>query len=537
MSADADNRIYVRVVSQVSLTVTGENIFRELQERVLKWGFDPQRNLKGIPDGAWDGETFDIDADNSERAAAIKLDDPKYWAFRLSERLKDTNRIWTTEVGIAELQPNEAAFGCRLVCSHRGMWDAVPRSIPNFVRGIAFTQNARLDGRLTSAEPWIVDSEEAVDELVSFLQAPTRNHPVVVFSLPEDSGDTEETIIPVIPFLRRTVGYVHTVIITSDGSFALTDRLGREFSVYRQAVRTFNPGFQPGSDLSTDHPVATAARIQGWPDTEEGSFTEFLVHQSLRLTRTRDVLERKHPPFHQVKRIAAEQARRIARASGQDDTELLMLAEEELKAAKQEAQTSLEMAIDADAEKEQALTEVQQTKASYMALQARLKGLQAQLAQGEKEDNRIPDSLEDIEKWAVENLSGEVELHEKALKAAKESDFKDTELVYNALLMMRDLYVPMRRDGGIELVNKFDQRLAELGLENSPCFAQDNKAKNFGGAYFVRYQSSKRELDWHLKGSNSRDGRRGFRMYYFWDAESSRVVVGYFPGHLRNDIT
>src|SRR5258707_10336809 len=53
----------------------------------------------------------------------------------------------------------------------------------------------------------------------------------------------------------------------------------------------------------------------------------------------------------------------------------------------------------------------------------------------------------------------------------------------------------------------FDQRLAELGLENTPCFAQDNKAKQFGGAYFVRYQESSRELDWHLKGSNNRDGR------------------------------
>jgi len=128
-------------------------------------------------------------------------------------------------------------------------------------------------------------------------------------------------------------------------------------------------------------------------------------------------------------------------------------------------------------------------------------------------------------------------LHPKAIKAARDSDFQDVPLVYSALLMMRDLYVPMRRIGGIERKKAFEQRLAELGLEHTPCFVQENKAKNFGGAYFVRYQESTRELDWHLKGSNSRDGRLSFRLYYFWDAETARVVVGYLPGHLKNDIT
>ena len=530
------NRIFVQIASQVSLRVTGD-VFRELQTRVLKWGFDPTRNLRGIPDGAWDGESFEIDSDNSERAEGIKIDSPKYWAFRLSERLKDTSRIWTTEVGIGQINSNEAVFGCRLICSQRGMSEVIPRSIPKFVRGITFTQKAKLDSRFTSSEAWAVNDEDDVDELVDFLQAPRRNHPVVVFALPEGSNNLDETIVPVGPFIRRTTGYVHTAIVTSDASFALTNRLGREFSVYRQAVRTYNPGFEPDADLSSDHPVATAQRVQGWQDTGQESFIDFLVQQTLRLTRPRDVLEREHPSFQQVKRIAAEQARNQAQAAGGSDTELLQLAEQELHAAKQETQSSLELAINADAEKEQALAELRQTKASYMALQARLKGLQTQIARGEGQSTRAPDNFEDLENWARENLSGDVELHEKAIKAARESDFKDTKLVYDSLLMMRDLYVPMRRQGGIEKKNTFEQRLAELGLENTPCFAQENKAKNFGGAYFVRYQGSTREMDWHLKGSNSRDGRLAFRMYYFWDAETARVVIGYFPGHLKNDIS
>ena len=280
-----EDRIYVRVSSQISLAVCGESIFRGLQKRVLKWAFSPERNLGAIPEGAWDGETFVIDRENSERAAARKLENPKYWAFRLIERLKDkdANRIWTTEVGIGERQSNQVAFGCRVICSQRGLQD-VPRSIPNFVRGIAFTQQATLDGRPTSAKPWIIDNEDAVDRLVRFLRSTDRNHPVVVFALPEYSSDPDETIIPVKPFIRRTVGYVHTAIITSAASFALTDRLGREFSVYRQAVRTYNPRFEPDSDHPTDHPVASAARIQVWQYTEGDRCDEAT---NLRLSRDR----------------------------------------------------------------------------------------------------------------------------------------------------------------------------------------------------------------------------------------------------------
>ncbi len=534
---NSDDRISVRLTSQISLTISGEMIFRRLQERVLKWAFDPKRNLRGIPDGAWEGETFEIDTDDSERVAAIKLDTPKYWAFRLSERLKDVNRVWTTEVGIAQRQENEAVFGCRLICSQKGSQEEIPRSIPTFVRGIAFTQKALLDGRYTSADPWIIDDETAADELAQFIQSPHRKHPIVVFSLPEGSSNTNETAIPVNSFIRRTAGYVHVAVITSDASFVLTDILGREFSVYRQAVRTYNPTVSLDSDLSSDHPVATASRIQGW-NTEEGEpFVDFLVQQTLRPTRPRDALEQEQPPFQQIKRIAAEQARARAAADGHSDAELLAFAASETLAAKQEAQASLDQAVNEEAEKERALATLRQTQASYMALQARLASLQEKLVARSKADDMLPASLDEIEAWARDNLSGDVELHERAIKAVRKSNFQKPTFIYQVLLMMRDFYVPMRRRGGNELKTAFDQRRLELGLDNSPCFAQENKAQNFGGAYFVKYLGARRELDWHLKGNDARNERFGFRMYYFWDAETSRVVVGYMPGHLENDIT
>ncbi|NRC53009.1 hypothetical protein [Neoaquamicrobium sediminum] len=291
---------------------------------------------------------FEIDQDNSEHAEAVRLDEPRYWAFRLQERLKDTARIWTTEVGIAERSPREVVFGCRLICSQRGNVEPVPRSIPTFVRGIVYTQDAYLDGRYIGSEPWIVDAQEDVDELIKFLGAAHRNHPVVVFSLPEGSSDVEQTAIRVRPFFRRTVGFVHTVVLTSAAAFRLSDEIGREFSVYRQAIRTYNPGFDPRTHLPTDHPLATAPRIAEWGDGGDSDFTDFLVEQSLRITRPRDVLEKEQPSFQSVKRIAVHRARESVSAGGGGEADLLQLAEEELRAAKQEAETSLELALTAD---------------------------------------------------------------------------------------------------------------------------------------------------------------------------------------------
>lgn len=535
---EPDQRIHVRLVSQVSLTVTGVNIFRDVQERALKWLFDPKRNLRGIPSGAWEGESFEIDSDSSEKASAIKLENPKYWTARLSEHLKDPGRIWITEIGIAERSSDQVVFGCRVLCSQRGAPDSIPRSIPAFVRGIAFRLNAELDGRAQSAEPWVVGSAQDADELIALIESPRRRHPIVAFATPEDSDDEKDTVFPVSQFVRKTVGFVHSAVVLPEAAYRLTEVLGKDFSVYRQAVRTYYPNFDAAEDLSTDHPVATAPRVRQWSSDDGQTFQDFLVHQALRITRPRQELEHDFPPFHKVKRIAAELARESAATNGSASSEeLLILADEEIAAAKRQVDETLELLTEAEREREEALSRVREIQSSYLALQARVTSLQRRMEERSDQPSGYPSSLQELEGWAVQNLSGSVELADRALKAARESDFQNTALVFDALVLMRDFYVPMRREGGIDFKRAFEARLAELGLDNSKCFAQENKARNFGGEYFIKYQGEKRELDWHLKGSNSRDGRLGFRMYYFWDTETSRVIVGYLPGHLTNDGT
>jgi hypothetical protein len=122
------------------------------------------------------------------------------------------------------------------------------------------------------------------------------------------------------------------------------------------------------------------------------------------------------------------------------------------------------------------------------------------------------------------------------VRAAKKSDFEDVGLVYRALLLLRDYYVPMKRQGGLDRKQAYDQKCQRLGIEESRSFAGERYGEE-GEAYFIQYDGRRRALDLHLKGSNSREPRFGFRLYYFWDDVSQQVVVGWLPTHLPTRIS
>ncbi len=84
----------------------------------------------------------------------------------------------------------------------------------------------------------------------------------------------------------------------------------------------------------------------------------------------------------------------------------------------------------------------------------------------------------------------------------------------------------MRRDGSLVLKERWETGLRQLGLEFTPT---GGRAGEFPSDYFVTYLGRKTEIDMHLKGSNSRDPRYCFRIYFFWSNENKRAVVVDLP--------
>ena len=148
----------------------------------------------------------------------------------------------------------------------------------------------------------------------------------------------------------------------------------------------------------------------------------------------------------------------------------------------------------------------------------------------------VPDSFGELEQWSKEHLDGRVRLHPRAIGAAKKSAFEDVALAYRALLILHDRYVPMHLDGGNDKLTAYREALSGEGLKEEPTFA-GARAGEHGDAYFVRHGGRRRELERHLKGSNARDERRGFHLYFFWDERDREVVVGWLPTHLPTRIS
>lgn len=535
----------VRPVSQVVLHLRGtpgSDAFEIGRNVVVGW----LRNRAGrpLPPEAAKGESFELEEVGSQRTAAVAIDSPRYWAARLDDSDKDVpRRDWVTEVGIAELANKNAIFGTRLHCVTIGEDRPFDPSIPGFVRTIVERlPNVRVEGRTISLDPWIVQTDDDVEELVACITSRSRRLDVIVCALPEGSEDPTTATVRADQIHTRTIGSAHVAVITGPASFFLSDRVGKEFSVFRGAVRTYRPGFDASLDEPFRHPLALPNRIIDWPDGGRESYERFLIGQTLvRAASGRDV-DKQLPPFTEVRRVSAQLKLDSARSAGSSDADLFRLAEHEnegLREAMEKDRATYQGLVDQyEQERDLALEEAQQAQAANAHLRHRIRGLEERLKSQAPAASKIaiPKSLDDFESWCREHLSGAVEVHNRALQGIKKSRFQDVELIYKALLLLRDVYVPMKRDGGLDKKRLFERQCGELGLSEEATFSGERWGEE-GDTYKVRYAGRPRLLDRHLKKGNTKDERYCFRLYFFWDEDSEQVVVGWLPSHLDTRIT
>ncbi len=534
----------IHPISQVLLQLRGDDptrTFDTVRQQVLDW--IAHRAGRALPDHAWTGAAFELEEVGAQRVAAVVLTKPRYWAARIDDADKTVaQRTWVTEIGVAESPDKSVLFGTRLTCVTRGRDQSYARSIPAFVRRVAQPGVAWLEHWPVRKEPWLISTEGDVDSLVRLLRAP-RKVDVIVLSLPEDSVDPQDAVAPALDVHQRTWGVAHVAVITGPASFYPSDRLGKEFSVFRQAVRTYRPGFDPGRDEPYAHPLAMPLRIADWPNGGPVAYADFLINQSLARSVARSDAQESVPPFATIRQLAAQERLAAARQLVSSDKDLLEIAEDEIETLKaalaDEKKTAAELLKAAEEERDAALAAADSANARAGAMRYRIEALdQSRHARDdEAEPEVIPDSLDEIQEWCANNLAGSVEVHNRAFQGLKKSQFSDIGLIYRALLLLRDFYVPMRRYGGQEGKEAFEAKCRDLGIVETPTFSGEKWGEE-GDTYIVTVAGRPRLLERHLKkGGNTRDPRRCFRLYFFWDADSEQAIVGWLPSHLESRAT
>jgi hypothetical protein len=536
-----EGRALIRPVSQVTVRlkpIVGIDRFANTVDDILRWLNN--RAGRSLPDAAWQRKSFDLSDIGAQRTAAVSLTEPRYWAARLDDACKVVPlRTWITEIGVGLDTNGDVLFGTRLVCAIRGDDPRFDRSIPGFVRSILSTGNVLLDNESDFDKPQLVDSESDVEWLLRLLERPTRQSDVVVFSLADGSNDISTAVISPSIFCNRTFGVAHTVILTGLASFYLTEQVGKEFSVFRQGVRTYKPGFNARSDEPSRHPLALFSRILSWPDGGTKAFEQWLINQALHSSTFGPDREHRLPSFDTVRQLAAQLERDVLRRTGGSEADLLKLYEQDndqLQTSIKEQKAQYDGLLEtSDQEREAAVDDANAAKAQAFTLREQIRVLRQQLKEAPNQPAvPIPLTLEGFDEWCVEHLTGAVDVTNRASKGVRKSEYHDPSLIYKALLLLRDQYVPMRLEGGALTKTSFEQALEALQIEES---GTGDGIKFNEDLYTVQYGGGRRALDRHLKKGGAHDSRFCFRAYFFWDEDARVVVVGWLPSHLDNRAT
>jgi hypothetical protein len=153
----------------------------------------------------------------------------------------------------------------------------------------------------------------------------------------------------------------------------------------------------------------------------------------------------------------------------------------------------------------------------------------------EEPQNRPLESYDDLEDWAEEVLGPHIHIHSKALKDCKRNGHPAMlERMASTLIAIRDYWIPSRLEGGLDKKEAAEKALAALGVDDEGCFNRREKASE-KPEYSVRDGTFTRVLYDHFKYGNSRQNSEQFRIYYAWDDEGRRLIIGKMPSHLPND--
>lgn len=153
---------------------------------------------------------------------------------------------------------------------------------------------------------------------------------------------------------------------------------------------------------------------------------------------------------------------------------------------------------------------------------------------GEAIATAVPDTFDSLEEWiSAEMADGRVLVHPRAIATAKQSGYHDPSLAYRALLLLRDVYWPMKfaKEEGARA--KWKTALSDLHLECSHTGRAAFTTKT-AASYQVQVDRKTVTLDMHLKGNSSFDPKFSFRVYFTCHKDRPQIIVGSMPTHLPN---
>ncbi|MHB8742063.1 MAG: hypothetical protein ACYC9L_02975 [Sulfuricaulis sp.] len=484
---------------------------------------------------------FEVDADalsQSVQGGCGELmhdtDGHTAWAWRIEDRLQLAQGA-ALRIDLTLMVQERVIFGMR-VSQVRMRADAPPppACIPDVVAHLVSGLPVQFDGTGVVTRPAFIDPT-GVDDLVAGLVDPRRDLPAVLLSRPQDAKQWQPGLL----------GMASVHELDAPARSVLEKKLGQALTLRDGQAAIYFGGFTLRADpfcvirLPESEPLAAAIRELGaWSVGAERG-------------------DRRAPEFAHVReaivamRVESAVAKtREAAKSVQEERDRYEHALSESTARAQALEAGLREARERAAQLETEIIalrrERDQARDDFRAIRHRLEAttpsanesVMAPEDQSPLPAMDYPDSWDDLETFVELYCGAAVVLTAKAARAARASRFVNIPFAYRALHFLATHYVPMRRrdphDERPRLA--YQQELAELGVEISNTGTAISQAR-YAKEYQVKHEGVKYRLDLHMKRRASKDSPWNFRLYFAWDADKQRVIVGSLPDHLTSRLT
>lgn len=534
---------------QLSATLESERVpdvdqrFNKARVTALRW---MNRRLKtelgfSLPQVAWEGENFEIDK-HGQLYAAVALPDLELWTCRIEHHdQRVAARTWTVDLALRRTGASVILLQRTLCTSPSNCDHFAPLTVPRVIRDFAAELGLR-DVLPITPNPWFLQSGGDLDLLQLALADPHRLLPVVMLTETEDnprySYKVDRFVLDPSKIADDLLGLAHVVVMPRMLGFEWTNRVGKPWTAFNGAIRTFRPTLDFANDDPYRHPLAKLDDIVMWEYDgvlsngnvlrSEAGFQAFLKEKMFQTVASRP-LRQEDTLFYRYAKMRALSERNAAKSGANTAEAELRLEIDELKKQVEEEQGEKNYVWEELAKQEEAVQALERERHN---LRAQLEILRNALGQAARAEIPIPESLQDLEDWQ-KHVAGQLVLAPKAIRAAAKSDFRQPSLVYESLLLLANEYRQMRLYGG-DCRAAYEDGLRSLKLTEARSIS-DSRVGEQGDEYYVNHplQPTRRLfLEDHLRRGNDRDQRNTMRIYFAWDKDEHVVVVGWLPSHL-----
>ena len=398
--------------------------------------------------------------------------------------------------------------------------------------------------QLISDKSWHINTDDDVDELLKVLTDHNRSLPVIIIS---KVSQKSWTFTPTSPdylvngeyLASKTKGYAIVVTLGFRAAFKFSERVGKVWSVYDGACRTYYQGIDFEKGISAHHPRNQKDNIWFWKYADKSgpyAYTSFLIDSVHRVASTNRTNWKGlyFIPDARVLKAELDLARATHQANAPEREKAML---NHVDALQRKLNSAVEENTDWLSELDKANAAVEYYKQENASLRLQINVLRAHLARRNivvDSEVEIPDNYRELPNWVRKHLTGRLILLPRAERAVVKAEYADVSMVYKALLILANEYRNSRIGVGSD--KEFKDALAEHWMDFSGSIDK-SRAGEEGESYYVNYPigSNNRELlKFHIERGNSREPRYCMRIYFFWDDETSQVIVGWLPSHLNN---